>query len=108
MPLSPEGIAMCHTCDVESTSEPLPADAGSIVAVLRKVLKYDVVRDVAAGRTEIPSGPEVPPPVAPFELRELLLQAARRPPFDASHDVGDGVLGRHGQEHVHMVRKRPV
>jgi hypothetical protein len=87
-------------------SEPLPADAGSIVAVLRKVLKYDVVRDVAAGRTEIPSGPEVPPPVAPFELRELLLQAARRPPFDASHDVGDGVLGRHGQEHVHMVPRK--
>jgi hypothetical protein len=51
MPLSPEGIAMCHTCDVESTSEPLPADPGSIVAVLRKVLKYDVVRDVVAGRT---------------------------------------------------------
>ncbi len=37
------------------------------------VLKYDVVRDVAAGRTKVTARPEVTPPVAFLERGKLAL-----------------------------------
>ena len=84
-------------------SERLPTDVGSIGVVLGKVLKYDVVSDVSAGRAEVPASPKVAPPVALLEIRELLLQPSRGAPLDPSHHVRDGVLGRHRHEHVYVV-----
>jgi hypothetical protein len=50
-------------------NEYLPADAGGFV--LLTILKYDIVRDVAAGGGEIAPSPEMPAPVAHAQVREL-------------------------------------
>jgi hypothetical protein len=41
--------------------------------VLLKILKYDIVRDVAAGGEEVAPSPEMPPPVALAQVWELHL-----------------------------------
>ena len=54
-------------------TEYLPPDAGRFV--LPKILKYDSVRDVAARGGEVAARPEMPPPVALAQVRELHLHA---------------------------------
>ena len=45
--------------------------------VLLKILKYDIVRDVAARGGEVAPSPEMPPPVALAQVRELHLHPMR-------------------------------
>jgi hypothetical protein len=59
-----------------SKTKRLPADAGRFVGVAFDVAKYDVVGDIAAGRAEVPPGPETAAPVALADVGKLLLDFA--------------------------------
>ena len=66
----------CGTLRIgKSRTESLPAGAGRFV--LLKILKYGIVRDVAAGGGEVAPSPEMPPPVALAQVRELHLHLMR-------------------------------
>jgi hypothetical protein len=56
-------------------NEYLPADAGGFV--LLTILKYDIVRVVAAGGGEVAPSPEMPAPIAHAQVRELHPHAMR-------------------------------
>src|SRR5207237_9670424 len=72
------------------------------------ILKYDIVRDVAAGGAEVSSGPEVTAPISFAQFGKLHLDPMRRTPFDSAHEVADRNVGRYLDKHVGMLRRKPA
>src|SRR6202163_4514009 len=50
--------------------------------------------------------PEMPPPVALAQVRELHLHPMRRPSLDAPHEVADGNMRRDFHEHMDMFSRQ--
>src|SRR6202022_3774518 len=76
---SPDTSADTYQHKGREETESLPAGAGRFV--LLKILKYGIVRDVAAGGGEVAPSPEMPPPVALAQVRELHLHLMRAAPL---------------------------
>ena len=74
--------------------------------MLVKILKYDIVRDVATRGGEVAPSPEMPPPVALAQVRELHLHPMRRPSLDAPHEVADRNMRRDFHEHMDMFSRQ--
>ena len=55
------------------------------LAVVFQILLHHLFRDVARAPRPIANRPEVSPPVAPLQLRVLLLELARGSTFEAFH-----------------------
>src|SRR5207237_6386418 len=70
------------------------------------ILKYDIVRDVAAGGAEVSSGPEVTAPISFAQFGKLHLDPMRRTPFDSAHEVADRNVGRYLDKHVDMLTRQ--
>ena len=68
-----------------------------------EILKYRFIRDVAAGRAEVASRPEVASPVTFAKLWELHLHSVRGTAFDPAHKVADRDMGWYLDEHVDML-----
>ena len=67
------------------------------------VLLDHVFGDIPCTPGPVPDRPEVSAPVAFPEMREFVLQEARRSPLEALHDVGDGEFGRVLHVHVDVI-----
>ena len=71
--------------------------------MMPEILKYRFIRDVAAGRAEVASRPEVASPVTFAKLWELHLHSVRGTAFDPAHKVADRDMGWYLDEHVDML-----
>jgi transposase-like protein len=71
--------------------------------VTLQILFDHLLRHRPRTRTEVAARPEMLPPIAPPELRKLLLQLPRRPPLHPLHDLRRRQVRRCAHEHVHMV-----
>src|SRR4029077_10787400 len=78
-----------------------PADAGRFM--MPEILKYRFIRDVAAGRAEVDSRPEVASPVTFAKLWELHMHSVRGTAFDPAHKVDDRDMWWYLDEHVDML-----
>lgn len=87
-------------------SKQLPTGVGRFIRVALNILKYDVIGDVTAGRAEISSGPEPAPPIALSDFWELHLDLVGRAAFGALHQIADGDMGRHRDEHVDVIARQ--
>ena len=67
------------------------------------VLLDHLFRDIARAPCTESHCPEVIPPVALFELWELVLKESRRSPLQMLHHLTDRELGRILDVHVHMI-----
>ena len=74
--------------------------------MLFEVLKYDVLRDGAAGRRKVPPVPEPLPPVALSDPWELLLDFPRRPALHLPYQIADCQLWRNGHEHMDVITRQ--
>lgn len=74
--------------------------------MLLKILKYDIVRDVAAGGGEVAPSPEMASPVPLAQVRELHLHPMRRASLDTPHEVADGNMRRDFHEHMEMFSRQ--
>ena len=54
-------------------------------------------------RTEVPSRPKMPAPIAFLQVRVLFKQLARRPPFDPPHDLARRHIRRTTDQNMHMI-----
>ena len=69
-------------------------------------MKHDIISDVSTGCAEISPGPKSPPPIALADFRELHLDLVGRTPFGALHEIADGNVGRHRDEHVDVIARQ--
>jgi hypothetical protein len=63
--------------------------------VILEILKYRLVRDVAAGCAEVASRPKVAPPVPLAKLWELHLHPLRGTAFDPAHKIANRDMRRY-------------
>ena len=68
-----------------------------------EILKYHIVRDVAAGGAEVAPAPEMAAPVAFAQVGELHLHTMRGTALNATHEVADSDMRRYLDEHVDML-----
>ena len=68
-----------------------------------QVLQNHLLRHVTGTKGRVSDGPEVPPPVRLAQLRELLLHAPRRAPFQPADDVAHRQIGRVADVQMDMV-----
>lgn len=74
--------------------------------MLFEVLKYQVLRSVAACCRKAAAIPEPLPPVPFADLWELLVNFSRRPTVLLADRIADGRFGRHRHEHVDMITRQ--
>src|SRR5437588_5016612 len=92
-----------------SQTKQLPTGVGRFIRVALNILKYDVISDVPTGRAEISSRPESAAPIALADFWELHLDFVGRTPLGALHQIADGDVGRHRDEHVDVIaRQHPL
>lgn len=70
---------------------------------MRRILLNPLLGHLTDGGTEVPACPEVSPPVALLQHRELLEPFAGGTPFDPAHDLTRCHGGRCRDEDVHMI-----
>ena len=66
------------------------------------ILKYDIVRDVAARGGEVAPSPEMPPPVALAQFRKLLCTRCD----ERAHEVAERNMRRDFHQHTDMFSRQ--